>query len=506
MGGTAVKAEPRAPRWPAFLARAGRRLVQAGFLGLFIYPLVMAALKRVSYDPVPAFTSWLLPWDPLLLVGQALQRDWTRIVIGAPLLLLALTLVFGRAFCGWVCPLGTLLDAVRWLAFWQRRAHWPPRGRLAAFHRNQPWRYYLLAAILTGGLISIKLLGVFDPLVVFQRFTTSLAAGGFALNQPVLRISLPLISLIFLIILALELWQPRFWCRNLCPMGALLSLISRWSLLNRRVGAACDGCGDCRRLCPMKAIPAEPHDTSYADCSFCLECQVECPRQGITFAFGPLALRRWHKQGVSRTPDGRPVLQGRYLSTGSHPEYRPTRRQFLGGLAAGAAGLAIVPLAGLDQRAGVLRPPGALPEDEFVRACILCQECVRACPTGSLRPAFMEAGLAGAGTPLLAPRQGGCAIHQSCPDLCAQVCPTGAILPVRPDEVKIGLAQVDRELCLAWNQGVKCLVCVEACQNRAAQPFQGRVTVDPQLCTGCGRCESGCPVAGSAIHVVPLKT
>jgi ferredoxin-type protein NapG/ferredoxin-type protein NapH len=77
--------------------------------------------------------------------------------------------------------------------------------------------------------------------------------------------------------------------------------------------------------------------------------------------------------------------------------------------------------------------------------------------------------------------------------------------PIQPEQLKIGLARVDHSLCLAWDQGTRCLVCVEACLNNAAQAYQGRVTVDPQKCTGCGRCESGCPVAGSAIRVYPLE-
>ncbi len=184
-----------------------------------------------------------------------------------------------------------------------------------------------------------------------------------------------------------------------------------------------------------------------------------------------------------------------------------TRREFVGGLALGALGVASAPLAGLGtgQKRSVLRPPGALPEGEFVQTCIACQECVRVCPSASLRPAFLESGLAGMGTPMLVPRLGGCALSTTCGDLCAQACPVGALQPTAPKDMKIGLARVERSLCLAWNQGVKCLVCVEACQNNAAQPYQGRVTVDPQKCTGCGRCESGCPVPGSAIRVYPLE-
>ena len=185
---------------------------------------------------------------------------------------------------------------------------------------------------------------------------------------------------------------------------------------------------------------------------------------------------------------------------------RLSRREVLGGAAAGLAGLAISPLTGLNQTQSLIRPPGAMPETQFLRTCILCQECVRVCPTGGLRPAFLEGGLAAIGTPHLVPRQGGCALNPSCPDLCAQVCPTGALQLIRPDQLKLGLASVDHSLCLAWDQGARCLVCVEACLVKAARVYQGRIVIDPQACTGCGRCECGCPVAGSAIRVIPRQS
>jgi MauM/NapG family ferredoxin protein len=181
-----------------------------------------------------------------------------------------------------------------------------------------------------------------------------------------------------------------------------------------------------------------------------------------------------------------------------------SRRAFFRTAAAGAAGAALFPLAELAPQKSVLRPPGALPEKEFLRTCVLCQECVRVCPSGALRPALLESGLLGIGTPVLVPRQGGCALNPSCPDLCASACPVGAIRPVTKETMKIGLAVVHREACLAWDQGAKCLVCVEACLNSAAIPYNGRVTVDANRCTGCGRCESGCPVPGSAIRVEPV--
>jgi polyferredoxin len=532
--------------------QAIRRAVQIAFLLLFLAPIIPVLYERFSHRAAPIFSSWLLPWDPLLLAGHVARRDWSALVIGAPLVLIALTLILGRFFCGWMCPLGTTLDLVRPLAFWRRgtrtarmdteatdatkgdRLRGARGGRKGLFawfpaNANSHLRYYLLIGVLAAGVLSLQALGLLDPLVIFHRATTALATTVFALQLSPMRAFLALISFIFVAILVLELWQPRFWCRNLCPLGALLSLFSRWSLLNRRVGEACSNCAECRRACPMNAIPLrEPHNTDYSDCTFCLECQAPCPKDGITFGFGTLAGKEWRRVKRGRLIDGKlgnwagdtagnapsaaiPIYQstklpapGRYVPKSGFLGLRLSRRQFVGGVAAGAAGLALTPVVGLERRGQVIRPPGALPEAEFVRTCILCQECVRVCTTNGLRPTTWEAGWAAIGTPQLIPRAGACTLNPSCPQRCATVCPVGAILPLPPEQMRLGLAEVEHSLCLAWDQGSKCLVCVEACLVEAAQMYNGRIIVDPLRCTGCGRCENACPVAGSAIRVQPL--
>lgn len=486
----------------SFVDQAARKLVQLGFLALFLYPLLVVLYKRATFQPAPTLTSWLLPFDPLLMAGQTASWNIGLLVIGAPLLLLALTYVFGRFFCGWICPLGSVLDLVRPLAFWQKRPGYNRVMRPVRAKGNSRVRYYVLVAVALGALLSLQILGWLDPLVVFSRGASTLVTNLFAVQQPGLHAVLSVFSLAFLAIIALEFYQPRFWCRNLCPLGALLSLVSRFSLLNRRVNLDCTGCAACRRECPMNAIPKETHETQYADCTFCMECQGDCPQSGISFGFGTQARQRWQRDGKVTLSDGGIRLTGHYVKVNPKPNL--SRRDFIGGAAAGAVGLAISPVLGLLPRQKVLRPPGALPDEQFVQTCITCQECVRVCPTHGLRPAFLENGVAGIGTPVLVPRQGGCSLNPSCPQLCQQVCPVGAIQPVAPKDLKLGLAKVEPALCLAWDQGVKCLVCVEACLVQAAVSYQGRVTVDPTRCTGCGRCESGCPIPGSAIRVYPF--
>ncbi len=415
------------------------------------------------------------------------------------MLLVALSLVLGRSFCGWVCPVGTAADLVRPLAFWHRRRR---SGRLPSDgRRNSRLRYVLLAAALGGALLSIKLLGLIDPMVVFSRAATAATAILLGGGQALERGGATYFSLLFAAILALEFWRPRFWCRHLCPEGALLSLVTRFSLLNRRVSTACTNCVLCRRACPMNAVPADAHDTDYSDCTFCLECQSACPVGGVQFGFGALALAAWQRSAPT-APVSADRRQGTYVDAPSVvPGAGLSRRQFLQGMFAVAGGMAIMPLTHLQASAGSLRPPGALPEADFMNTCIACQECIRVCPTYGLQGAFLQTGLSGIGMPVLVPRLGACALGISCDQLCEKVCPTHAIQPVKQAELKIGLARVDHSLCLAWDQGVKCLVCVEACQYHAAIPLHGKVTIDGNKCVGCGFCESGCPVPGAAIHV-----
>jgi ferredoxin len=482
--------------------RLARRMVQVGFLCMFLLPLLPSIYKRLTFQPGSDYASWVLPWDPLLAFGNLLNGNISVLIIGAPLLLLALSLVLGRSFCGWACPLGTVMDLVHPLAFWHRkRASSQSR---AGGRRNNRLRYLLLAATLGGALLSIKLLGLVDPLVIFSRTATAGVVDLLGSRQAFERGGLTYFSLLFIAILLLEFWQPRFWCRHLCPQGALLSLVSRFSLLNRRVSTTCSHCGLCRAACPMDAIPQDEHDTDYSDCTLCLECESACPVKGTSFGFGGLALSVW-RPSRQPAPSGKiDQRQGEYIASSSFiPAQGLSRRQFLEELGAVAAGLAVMPLTRLEKHSAPLRPPGALPEIEFLNICIACQECIRVCPTHGLQAAFLQTGLGGIGMPVLIPRLGGCSLGVSCSQLCEQICPVDAIQSVKPENFKIGTAHVDHTLCLAWDQGSKCLVCVEACQYHAAIPFQGKVTIDPDKCVGCGFCESGCPVPGSAIHVFP---
>jgi ferredoxin len=466
-------------------------------------------------------------FDPLILAAQLLTMSPLVRGLFLSLIFVGLTAVLGRFFCGWVCPLGTTLDGFRRLLFVSR----PDAG---VAHRLRRVKYYLLFALLGGTLFSLNLVGLFDPLsllfrtlsIVFypafgygvEKVSLTLYRWGkpFAdVSEPVyqalkatvlpfkpLVYLLPFLTLtIFILAVAAERLDRRFWCRALCPLGALYGLIARFSLLRRRPSVLCKDCQDCAEVCKMGAlgvrqegeasnpsptVPLPRHQTS--ECQLCLKCQESCEKGRVTFTFG------------LKTP--RPPLD-------------LGRRQVITSVAAGVAMVPLVRLGSLARRPDefLIRPPGAQDDGEFLARCIRCGACMKVCLTNGLQPVFWEAGLEGLYTSRLVPRLGYC--EHTC-TLCGQVCPTGAI-PKLEIEVKqataLGTAHLNRSRCIPYAEGTDCLVCEEHCpvspkaitynvmevldqQGKKVQ-VKGPV-VQPDRCIGCGHCEFVCPVGGDA--------
>jgi MauM/NapG family ferredoxin protein len=165
----------------------------------------------------------------------------------------------------------------------------------------------------------------------------------------------------------------------------------------------------------------------------------------------------------------------------------------------------------------LIRPPGALGEDQFLQQCVRCGECMKVCIGNALQPTLLEAGAEGMFTPRLIPRIGYCEYNCT---LCGQVCPTGAIQQLTLEQkhsTAIGRAWFDKSRCLPHARGIPCLVCEEHCpvpdkaiklreatvldQDGNEVTLQQPYVVD-NLCIGCGICENKCPLPGAAaVHV-----
>lgn len=501
-----------------------RRLIQILCLGLFLY------LLRQAVWPAPnAFLppDLFLRLDPLasLALPLAAREFIGRLIPG--LAVIGLTLILGRVFCGYICPFGCTLDLVNWLKrrIGGRRPTRPPQ-------LNPGWsrvKYGLLVAILTAALAGISLVFWGSPIALISRFYAllmhplALEAASSALHHGesvfeslgwtgAAYISIKtraFDSLIFLLaffglLFWLEWRRPRFWCRLLCPAGALLALVSRRPTWRRRVAGNCIHCGRCHRDCPAGTISPDGLGTGYGECLTCQKCVDICPVRAVKFGFGP------EKPQPENSEESAVTLIQHPLS----------RRLFLGSAAAGlglawfqSKGLssAISLVGGPEARPAALqvRPPGSRPEARFLALCLRCGECIKACPANALAPTTLEAGLNGLFSPRLLARRGPC--EPEC-NLCGQVCPSGAIanLPL-PEKrwAKMGTALVLKETCLAWAEDRRCVVCQEVCPYGSIDLVQEAGLSAPvpvvraSRCFGCGYCEHHCPVEAPAIVVKP---
>ena len=476
---------------------ADRRLSQIASLALF-------AIFLWRTDSAARL---FLEADPLVAVGNAVATRALYRGLLWGLAILIPTLFLGRFFCGWICPLGTLLHfAGTWKSPWKRGA------RRLASNRYRPWqiaKYWLLVMLLASALCGITLLLAFDPISILVRSLGASvlpALDWWALRPPHFQ-QASFLALVLIALLLANLVVTRFWCRALCPLGALLGLASRWSILGLEKNAA--ECGDCNRCllhCQGGDDPIPGAKWRKAECHLCLNCVADCPHDGLRFRFFP------GQRDVIAAPD----LRRRQLLTGA------------------LAGFALAPVLRVEREAHPLRPPGALEESAFLARCIRCGECLKVCPNNALQPAWSEAGVEGLWTPVLVPRTGYCAA--SC-TLCGTVCPTGAIWEFTAREkgwsgdrspdpkhdappIRVGTAFYDRGRCLPWAMATECIVCEEWCPTspKAIYLRPAEVTapdgsvqtvrqpyLDPRQCVGCGACEFACPVRGRpAIYVTSV--
>ncbi|MCM8768267.1 MAG: 4Fe-4S dicluster domain-containing protein [Candidatus Omnitrophica bacterium] len=150
------------------------------------------------------------------------------------------------------------------------------------------------------------------------------------------------------------------------------------------------------------------------------------------------------------------------------------------------------------QISGLIRPPGSVFESLFNKLCFRCGVCFKTCPAHCLWPVPLDLGLNSWGSPYIIPRKAGCLRCGAC----GRACPSAAIRPVPTEQVKMGTAKINPALCLVWQSGKECLVCLEYCPVGAViLDEKGRPSVEPSLCVGCGLCEENCPVTGSVAAI-----
>ncbi len=490
-----------------------RRITQIVFLIFFIILFLKA---RYPYDDSLS-SDLLLRFSPLIPLFDFIGNFSLSRLFWPALIIIILTIFLGRFFCGWICPLGTTIDIS------SKLLKSPSNNLSNKFDKLRYLKFGILIASIILAFFSINLWGYFDPLSIFNRALTAvLYPLGTLVTETILlqtseisfledpaywiydlykEIIMPenqafvqqvfWITALFAIILGLEKLSRRFWCRYLCPAGAWLGFLSQLRFYERIVGKICPVCDKCQVECKMNAIPeGDVSLTSKIECIECFNCGSLCPpkKKAITYRW------RWKPY---------------------HTPIDVTRRQFITTSAASVVTLGMLSI-GLNDRKNKekrIRPPGSLPEKEFLNKCIRCLECVRICQSNGhcLQPDSIHNNALELWAPVAQMREGYC--EYNC-NLCGLVCPTEAILPLTLDVKKktpMGLAYFDKNLCIPFAQNKDCIVCEEHCPTPdKAIKFELKEIILPdgtakiikypyvirELCIGCGICEHKCPIPG----------
>ncbi len=490
-----------------------RTIVQTINLCFFLFLLWLAAFPLVEWIPVDFFQRL----DPLVFLGTFIStREWVWALVPG-LAILGLTLILGRFFCAYICPMGITIDL-------SDRVFRPGKRNVQGLTSEQNSRfrkikYFILIFILGTAMLGVSSVFLASPLSLITRLYGLVLYPALVLvGDTVLDLFLPLnlmlglesmayaelqsyrfatqwfIAFFFIAVFALVYYSPRFWCRYLCPSGALMALTGKYPLIRRKVSTDCTDCGICQKQCPMQAIDDDPVKTFHQECVVCENCVRVCPEKAVSFGLA-------HAGSTAKTV-----------------EFIPARRELIASALSGA-GAAILVHTGIDRVKSdfvpgniipetLIRPPGALLEEDFQARCIGCGLCMKSCPTNTLQPTWFEAGLGGMFSPKVFPRRGPC--DPLC-NVCGRVCPTEALRSLTLAEkmwAKIGTSHVVKHKCLAWEWQRECLVCFEVCPYAAIElkrvpdisapvPF-----IDSHKCSGCGACEYHCPVQGSSAIVV----
>ena len=412
------------------------RILTAAVIGI----LAILAFAGIFY-PVRIFD---------LQVSALAQRVIIDFSLAAALLfagVLLLTLLFGRIYCSTLCPFGLLQE---FLSFAFRRKNLPQ------YRKSRSYKYFI-AVVVFGTLIggTAYLIRLIDPYSLFGSGISGAYLG---------------IGAIFIV--AVLVWfKGRLFCAEICPVGAVLGLLSKFSYNKIYIKEEnCIACGLCARNCPTASIDYKNHEVDDETCVKCLKCPAVCPKGAIVFG---------HKKG-------------------KEAEFSPARRRLLIGGAAFVV-LAAAVKGGMEigksiaaKVRRVILPAGADNAEKFANKCLNCNLCVQNCPMKILKKADNEFGAVH-----IDYASGFC--DYDC-HKCSEVCPSGAIRRIslaEKQKTRIGLASINPDVC------IQCGLCVAECPRGIISKEDGEVPlIDSSGCIGCGVCHSVCPVQAISIFAV----
>jgi ferredoxin len=447
----------------------------------------------------------LLPFQVIPALIRILTKPYAIFIFGL-VSVFVVTMIFGRVYCSFICPLGTLQDIFIALS---RKVGWHTKH---SYQRPNNWLRYAVfgLVIVTAVLGSMSLLNLLDPYSLAGRMITHFIQPLFVriYNTAVslltnfniylfskeaawMPLSVLLVTGGFLIlILILSARYGRLYCNTLCPVGTLLGLIARVSVFKFVIDRTrCHECVRCEGVCKAGCIDPQPATIDQSRCVNCFNCLEACPKSVV----GYRPFRRKPQNGA----------------------WSPARRGFIIGSVATIGSALFMFNSGIRNLLGTanasqnppITPPGSGSVEHFSQSCSSCHLCVSTCPTRVITPTFLEYGVGGLLQPKMNYAESFC--DYEC-NLCGRVCPTGAILPLSLDEKKftqIGTVDLLKEKCVVYVDKNNCGACGEVCPTHTIN-FVDKDNilypeVDTKYCIGCGACEKACPTTPKSLVVRP---
>ncbi|MDI6400818.1 4Fe-4S dicluster domain-containing protein [Balneolaceae bacterium ANBcel3] len=456
---------------------------------------------------------------------------------------MAVTLIYGRVYCSTVCPLGVLQDVISSFSKFYTAKIRKRRNRYRPSEPQNLLRYSILAVTVLFFLFgSVFFLNLLDPFSLFGKIFSGLVRpvyygannlladvfqsfGNYRFYHVETR-SQTLLPLVFpALMLGVLLWlafsRGRLYCNTVCPVGTFLGFLSRYSMYRIEIDdALCNHCAKCSLNCKAECIDLKSNEIDFSRCVGCFNCLNVCSKQGIGYK------NKWFssEQKAEEKEEKPLIATGNETMFSSDPKENDAgRKGFLFQLVAYVFGYAAASRAlrsdafaqDMERRDDldvVVTQPSTIPENKnfavsppgskslkhFTDTCTACQLCVSVCPTRVLQPSFLEYGFSGMMQPRLDFHASFC--NFDC-IACTEICPTGAILPLTVEEkhvAQIGVVRLELDNCVVKVEGTACGACAEHCPTQAVRmvPYQDGLTIPeivPEQCIGCGACEYICP-------------
>ena len=418
------------------------RLAIAGIVGILSALAVCGLFYPIRFMDIQ-FTSVL----------QRFIFDFSILTVVLFGIIIVLTLLFGRFYCSTICPFGILQEFVAFV-----------RGKKKNTQQGNYGFKYLIAGLTFGALLggSALFIRYVDPYTIF----------GSAFSLSIFGI------IVVLIILPLVFFKNRFFCTNICPVGAVLGLISKVSPNKIYMDENCVKCGICANNCPSGCIDHKEKIVDNETCVKCLKCLSVCPKGAMKYGIQPI-------------------------------KFNPKRRDFVWGIGALAilgAGYA----AGINFTKNIVKKvrdiiltAGAVNPNRMANKCLNCNLCINNCPNGILTKANDKFPVVH-----IDYEKGKHYCEYNC-HKCSEVCPSGAIKKISLTEkqnTRIGMASVTPHC-------VGCGACETACPTSAITiekpdlqiahvDVKYHAVIDGSKCIGCGKCATVCKPQAISIFSV----